>query len=207
VNRRRRRPLRLPLAVAALCLVGAAAAYPFAQVSIGRPASMAGTLDDARAAALLHTLLKNVYRAFDFRAEEDVYDKLALTVSGDLLTALYLQNRRSMAIQQAGGARAKIKAVTVESARAERVGTDGLAYALHGTWTALGSVGHWGHVHQRKNRYQAVITVAARDGVWKIVALDLRDEQRIDRSAGTSTAGSPMQPPEENAATLKGSSS
>ena len=171
--------------------MGAAAAYPFAQVSVGRPASMAGTLEDARAAALLQTLLKNVYRAFDFRAEEDVYDKLALTVSGDLLTDLYLQNRRSMAIQQAGGAQAKIKEVAVEEARAERIDADGLAYALNGTWTALGSVGHWGHIHRRKNRYEAVVTVAAQDGVWKIVDLDLHDEQRIDQSG---------LPPQERAA-------
>ena len=176
------KPRRLPLVVGATLLAAGAAAYPFAQVSVGRPAVMAGELDDERAAALLQTLLKNVYRAFDFREEEDVYDKLALSVSGDLLTDIYLQNRRSMAIQQAGGAQAKIKEVVVEEANAERTDADGLTYALHGTWTALGTVGHWGHVHMRKNRYEAVVTVAARDGVWKIVGLDLRDEQRIDQT-------------------------
>jgi hypothetical protein len=179
-SQRRARPLRLPLAVAALCLATAAAAYPFARITVNRPAVMAGELDKARATALLETLLKSVYRAFDFREEEDVYDKLALTVSGDLLTDIYLQNRRSMAVQQAGGAQAKIKEVTVEEARAERVDGDGLTYALHGTWTALGTVGHWGHVHQRKNRYEAVVTVTARDGAWKIVGLELLDERRID---------------------------
>jgi len=194
-NRRRGRPLRLPLAVGALCLATAAAAYPFAQVTINRPALMAGALDDERAQALLQTLLKNVYRAFDFREEEDVYDKLALSVSGDLLTDIYLQNRRSMAIQQAGGAQAKIKEVAVESARAERVGGEGLTYALHGTWTALGTVGHWGHVHQRKNRYEAVVTVAARDGAWKIVGLEIRDEQRIDQSPQTGAAAQQGTPP------------
>ena len=181
-NRRKHKPLRLPLALGALCLTGAAVAYPFAQLTMSRPALIAGDLNDERATALLQTLLKNVYRAFDFRDEEDVYDKLALSVSGNLLTDIYLQNRRSMAIQQAGGAQAKIKEVAVESARAERVGADGLAYALHGTWTALGSVGHWGHIHQRKNRCEAVVTVAAQDGVWKIVGLEIRDEQRIDQS-------------------------
>jgi hypothetical protein len=170
-SRRRAKPLRLPLAVGALCLLTAAAAYPFAHIDASRPALMAGELSDERATALLQTLLKNVYRAFDFRDEEDVYDKLALTVSGDLLTDIYLQNRRSMVIQQAGGAQAKIKEVTVESARAERVDGDGVTYALHGTWTALGTVGHWGHVHERKNRYEAVVTVVAWDGAWKIVGL------------------------------------
>ena len=179
---RGRGPLRLPLAIAALLLATGAAAYPFAQVTLSRPVLMAGALNDEQAAALLNTLLKNVYRAFDFREEEDVYDKLALSVSGDLLTDIYLQNRRSMAIQQAGGAQAKIKEVAVEGASAEQIDGDGLTYALSARCTALGSVGHWGHVHQRKNRYEAVVNVAARDGAWKIVGLELRDEQRIDQT-------------------------
>ena len=56
--------------------------------------------------------MKNVYRAFDFRAEADVYEKLAMSVSGDLLADIYLQNRKSLAIQQAGGAQAKVKEVS-----------------------------------------------------------------------------------------------
>jgi hypothetical protein len=186
---RGRKPLRLPLALGALSLVVGTAAYPLAQVTVGRPALMAGALDDDRATALLEALLKNVYRAFDFREEEDVYDKLALSVSGDLLTDIYLQNRRSMAVQQAGGAQAKIKEVVVEAASADQIDGTGLRYALHGRWTALGTVGHWGHLHQRQNRYEALLTVAAQDGVWKIVKLDLRDEQRIDQAAQNVPAG------------------
>jgi len=195
-NTRKHKPLRLPLAVGALCLATAAAAYPYASLSVGRPAMMAGEIDDERAAALLETLLKNVYRAFDFREEEDVYDKLALSVGGDLLADVYLQNRRSMSIQQAGGAQAKVKEVVVEEASAERIDAGGLGYAIHGRWTALGTVGHWGHVHQRKNRYDAVLTIAPQDGVWKIVGLELNDEQRIDQSPGaTAGAGAGNPPP------------
>ncbi|HBH34887.1 MAG TPA: hypothetical protein DDW45_00245, partial [Gammaproteobacteria bacterium] len=82
--------------------------------------------------------------------------------------------------------------VAVEQASAERIDGDRLSYALHGRWTALGSVGHWGHVHQRKNRYEAVVTIAAQEGVWKITGLELMDEQRIDQSpqAGVSKASS-----------------
>jgi hypothetical protein len=189
LNQRQRKPLRLPLAAGALCVATGAATYPLAPITLSRPALLAGALDDARAAALLQALLKNVYRAFDFREEEDVYDKLAVSVDGELLSDLYLQHRRSLAIQQAGGAQAKIKEVAVEAARAERVDSEGLTYALHGQWTALGTVGHWGHVHQRKNRYQAVVIIAAQDGTWKIVDLEVRDEQRVAPSPPTSTNG------------------
>jgi hypothetical protein len=113
-----------------------------------------------------------------------------------------LENRRSMAIQQAGGVQAKIKEVAVEEARAERIDGEGLTYAVRGTWTALGTVGHWGHVHQRKNRYEAVVTVAAQDGAWKIVDLELRDERRVDQSPSTASdmpstkqGAAPAQPP------------
>ena len=192
VRARRQHSPGLPLVLGVLLLAAGVVAVPFGQVSLARPAMMAGDLDEARSAALLQALLKNVYRAFDFRDEEDVYDKLALSVSGDLLTDIYLQHRRSMAVQQAGGAQAKIKEVEVERARAERVEGNGLSYALHGQWTALGTVGHWGHLHQRKNRYEAVITVTAQDGHWKIVGLDLRDEQRIDKAVTGGTPAKPM---------------
>ena len=195
----RQQSLRLPLVLGTLLLAAGAAAYPVAQLSLARPAMIAGNLDDERAAALLQALLKNVYRAFDFRNEEDVYDKLALSVSGDLLTDIYLQHRRSMAVQRAGGAQAKIKEVAVEKASAEQIAGDGLSYALHGRWTALGTVGHWGHLHQRKNRYGAMITVTAEDGHWKIMGLDLRDEQRIDKAAPGGSAVQPAAAPDVNA--------
>jgi hypothetical protein len=199
VRSRRQQSLRLPLVLGALLLAAGAAAYPVAQVSLTRPAMIAGDLDEERAAALLQVLLKNVYRAFDFRDEEDVYDKLALSVRGDLLTEIYLQHRRSMAVQRAGGAQAKIKEVAVEKASAERVADDGLSYALQGQWTALGTVGHWGHLHQRKNRYEAMITLTAEDGHWKIIGLDLRDEQRIDKAAPGGSAVQPAAAPAVNA--------
>jgi len=169
------------LAIVSLLLVsGAVAAYPLLQVSVGRPQAMAGELSPEQAQALLQTLLKNVYRAFDFREENDVYDKLALSVSGDLLTEVYLQNRKSFAVQRAGGAQAKIKSVDILQANAERVEDRPLAYAIRGEWTATGSVGHWGHVHTRQNQYNAIVTVDAVDGVWKITGLELLEEKRID---------------------------
>ena len=146
---------------------------------------MAGDLAPEPAQALLQVLLKNVYRAFDFRAEEDVYDKLAISVSGDLLTDIYLQNRRSFAIERAGGAQAKIRSVEIEHAVAERLDDRPLAYAIKAEWSAQGSVGHWGQVHTRRNRYDTTVTVEAVDGAWKIVDLEVLEEQRIDPTAGS----------------------
>ena len=170
----------VPLVILLLLFSGAVAGYPLLRVGVERPQSMAGNLADEQARVLLQMLLKNIYRAFDFRDESVVYDKLALSVSGDLLAEVYLQNRRSFAVQQAGGAQARVKQLEVQQARAERLQKRPLGYAIRGEWTATGSVGHWGHVHIRRNRYQAIVTLDAVDGNWKITGLDLLEEKRMD---------------------------
>jgi hypothetical protein len=153
-------------------------ALPYTHVIVSRPALMAADLNDEQSQVLLQAMLKNVYRAFDFREEQDVYDKLALSVDGDLLADIYLQNRKSFAVQKAGGAQAKVKEVEIISANAERM--DGLAYQIKGNWTATGTVGHWGHVHTRQNFYDAIVTVEAVDGAWKITDMELLEEKRIE---------------------------
>ncbi len=168
------------MATGALMLVAGLALYPFARVSIAKPNAIAPALTDSDAKLVLQALLKNVYRAFDFREEEDVYDKLALSVDGDLLADIYLQSRKSLQIQKAGGAQAKVKDVEVRAASVNGKPDRPLAYTLKANWTALGTVGHWGHIHTRKNLYDALVTVDAVDGHWRITDLELLEEQRID---------------------------
>ncbi len=56
---------------------------------------------------------------------------------------------------------------------------------MRGQWTAMGTVGHWGHVHTRQNLYDAIVTIEAIDGVWKITDLEVIEENRIDPAATT----------------------
>jgi DNA-binding protein Fis len=181
--RREGKPLVAQSVVILVLLGGTLVSYPYTQISVAKPVLMAGELDDEQARQLLQALLKNVYRAFDFRDENDVYDKLALSVEGDLLTDIYLQNRKSFAVQKAGGAQAKVKDVDIQHARAERQAGDTPTYAIRSQWTATGTVGHWGHVHTRRNQYDAIVTVKADRGDWKISGLELLEEQRIDPAA------------------------
>ncbi len=179
--------LPLPIVTAIALVVVGILSLPYARLSIARPAAIAGVLDDQQATALLEVLLRNVYRAFDFREEEDVYDKLAISVTGDLLADVYLENRKSFAVQAAGGAQAKVKEVSIRNASAEHQDGTPLAYALRGQWTAMGTVGHWGHVHTRQNLYDAIVTIEAVDGTWKITDLEVIEENRIDPSATTTS--------------------
>jgi hypothetical protein len=175
----------LPAIAAGVMLLAIAAAWPYARVAMDRPVAMAGNLDTARSVALVETLLKNVYRAFDFREEDDVYDKLDLTVTGDLLADIYLQSRQSLAVQQAGGAQAKVQELEIREAEATRRDENGLGFDIRTKWTALGTVGHWGHTHIRQNLYDAILTIQSIDGVWKITGMEVLEETRIDPSAAT----------------------
>ncbi|MCK4988003.1 MAG: hypothetical protein KAS40_20855, partial [Desulfobacterales bacterium] len=171
----------------ALLIAGTFLLYPYLRVSITKPASIAPklTMDEAR--VMLHSLLKNVYRAFDFREEEDVYDKLAVSTNGDILTDIYLQNRKSFEVKRAGGAQAKVKEVKILDVSASKIEDRPRALCFRCEWTAFGTVGHWGHIHARENQYEAFITVEPVDGAWKITNLELLEEKRIDPYAQKKT--------------------
>jgi hypothetical protein len=135
-------------------------------------------VNDDKASEILASLLHNVYRAFDFRDESTIYDVLERSATGDLLVQIYLETRRGLELASQGGARAKVKEVELVSVRSEDL-EDGAGFRAHCTWNVRGSVGHWGHIHQRTNQYEAELTVAPVDGHWKITDLELLQEERL----------------------------
>ena len=179
-RRRNNQPIRLQIGLVAVLMAGCVVLYPFLHVSISRPAIITPKLTNKEAVGILDSLLRNIYRSFDFREEEYIYDRLATSVSGDLLAEIYLQNRKSLVVTQAGGAQARVKEVKILDVAMDPVDDQPLALLFRAKWTAMGTVGHWGHIHMRKNQYQANITVEPMEGAWKITGLELLEEKRID---------------------------
>jgi len=182
IGKRRKnvRSIGLHIGLAVVLIAGSVLLYPFLKVAVAKPAVLAPKMTDANAVTVLNSLLKNVYRSFDFREEEDVYDRLATSVSGNLLSEIYLQNRKSLVVTQAGGARARVKEVEILEVDVNQLDDHPLGRLFHARWTATGTVGHWGHIHMRKNQYEANITVEPVGGAWKITGLELLEEKRID---------------------------
>ncbi len=112
------------------------------------------------------------------RSTSAIYDTLERSATGELLAQIYLETRRGLELQNQGGARVKVKDVEMLSVSTENL-SDGVGFVSRCTWNVSGSVGHWGHIHQRTNQYQADLTVKPVDGVWKITDLDLLQEERI----------------------------
>ena len=179
-RRKNAESIGLHLGLTVVLIAGSVALYPFLKVAVAKPAALAPKMTDKDAVAVLNSLLKNIYRSFDFREEDDVYDRLATSVSGDLLSEIYLQNRKTLVVTQAGGAQARVKSVEILEVDVNQLDDHPLGRLFHAKWTATGTVGHWGHIHLRKNQYAANITVEPVDEAWKITDLELLEEKRID---------------------------
>ncbi len=168
-------------AAGVVCLAAAYVLYPFARVEASIPfVPFIGKLriDRAEAAKVIEGLLTNVYRCFDIHNEDLIYDRLALTVTGEQLLEVYLESRRALEIDNRGGARVRIDEVVVREVREIRETGNG-GFELDTRWTVGGSVNHFGHIHFRQNQYDATIEIAPVDGTWKIRGLELMEEKRV----------------------------
>ena len=91
-----------PTGTAALAAVGLVATRPVAPTQ-------------ERVMPLMNSLLRNVYVAFDFREESAIYDALEHSISGDLLTQVYLETKKSLELASQGGAWVNVKDVELIS--------------------------------------------------------------------------------------------
>ena len=158
-------------------LVAAYGLYPFARVEATVPWIGEARIDREASTEVLERLLTNVYRCFDIHNEDAIYDRLALTVTGEQLLAVYLESRRALELENRGGARVRIDEVVVREVRSVKEAEKG-GYAIDAVWTVGGSVNHFGHLHFRQNRYDATITIVPIEGTWKIRSMELLQETR-----------------------------
>ena len=164
--------LSLALSAAGLMLL------PLAKVEIADPFADEPSFPENSAQELLSGLLHNVYRSFDHHDESLIYDRLAKSITGELLSDVYLETRKSMEVKNQGGLRISVKEVNVTEL--QLVEEAGAEPRFRCRWRVAGWIGHWGHVHARANEHLAIITVAPRDGQWKIKGIEMLDEQSLD---------------------------
>jgi hypothetical protein len=164
-------------------LVGAFLLRGYAPLSIPHPLRPQETITEEAAQAVFQALHQNIYRAFSHRAEERIYDALAQSVAGPLLEELYLQIRQNLTVQEQGGAVSRISRIELREGGRKAAPTSRAppAFAYQATWTVDGTVEHWGHVHRRKNEYQAVFMLEGTPSGWKIVDFEALREQRIEQ--------------------------
>jgi hypothetical protein len=136
------------------------------------------TPSKAEAAKILQGLMLNTYRAFMLERDEDIYDTLARSVSGEFLSEVYLQNRENMRMRDSDGAMAIVHQLDIKSIESIALTKDG-SVDIFANWDVYGSVRHQKHVHYRCNTYTARVIIKPTENYWKLVKIQLLDEQRV----------------------------
>lgn len=139
---------------------------------------------------LTYALLRNIYHAFDFREETAIYDTLEKSVSGPLLEDIYVEIRSSLELENNGGPRVKVYEIALREAKAEdqTAEDDGDSLTVLANWATIGEVTHWGHTHERTNRYEARMVISPVNSDWKVTGLDLLNEERVQKVSRSITA-------------------
>ncbi|MGZ8245777.1 hypothetical protein [Methylomagnum sp.] len=161
-----------------LALAGCVGFYPEIVRVPDAAAATTEPLPEDAAKTELHALLHNVYRAFQIRGEDAAYDRLALSLDGDILDEIYLRQRRALQQRDRGlGGEGRVNRIEVLDSRIAHSGTRDMRIAAR--WVAHGTVSHWGHSHERSNEYQANFVLSpALDGRWKITSLEFLEARR-----------------------------
>jgi len=196
---RERRASPQPVAAWTYLAVGAVLALvllPIARVELSPDAWLGPPLSAPQARAIFEALHRNVYRAFDYKNESDVYDALAESVEGPLLDQLYGEVYESLVRTDEIGAIGRVKAVRViasEVAFPEGQRGDRLQVRCH--WRISGMLKHWGHSHVRSSEYYAWYSLRRSDGRWRISAVDMLDQQRVAAQGTIVTKDEPVPDP------------
>ena len=127
------------------------------------------------------TLLQNIYRAYDYGNQSDVYDALAHSVNGPLLDELFLKIQSGLRMQEQGGAIANVQEVRVVSIKPALDNPE----SLDCKWNVTGTVEHWGHIHTRENQYSARIKLdVSEKGRGRISKFEVTNEKRVRFETG-----------------------
>lgn len=159
-------------------IFGAVLSWPLLNVQIGGNPEIPAITDKAVAEKIITPLLRNVYRAFDHRVESEIYDVLALSVEGELLRKLYLETISALTLEGREGTRVTISEFSTDVFKVAPA-KSGAGFLTDCQWTAMGTVGHWGHAHTRVNRYTASVTVSPIGTAWKITELEVSEARRL----------------------------
>jgi hypothetical protein len=131
--------------------------------------------DQTNRIKVTQSLLENIYRAFDFRQDDEVYDSLASCVKGSLLRDLYLQIKRSLILAEQGGDLSHVLAVEVLSSKP----IEDQSAVYDTTWKVTSVSEHWGHIHKRTSEYRAEMNISQHEGNWKLDKFLQLDEKRL----------------------------
>jgi hypothetical protein len=149
------------------------------QYEMNHPFQEPELVQEEKAGDIFQQLHKNMFRAFDYHSESEIYDALARSVDGELLEKLYLEITDSLRVAEQGGAISKVEQVNFVDGdligRRPSVEGDNPSFSYRSQWELIGTVEHWGHIHERNNKYDAEFVIEMVGDDWKITDMNVVD--------------------------------
>ncbi len=177
----------LPATATLLAAIGSGAAaavlLPLLAVPIPGTGGRLPLPGNDQAAAIFEPLHENLYKAFDYGNEGEIYDALERSVSGPLLGSLYTQVYNSLVQAEQGGMLGIVTGVEPLGSEVQSITTDDQGRAridVKHRWSVEGTVYHWGHSHTRVHEYEAIYTLAGLEQGWRIVGQKMLEQRRVD---------------------------
>lgn len=176
------KPLVMVVFVESGCLAAATALFLTSTgvVTFGGGPTLPSAVE---AEAIFTPLHANLYRAFDYVEESDIYDALAQSADGPFLDTIYRTIFRSLVMEEEGGAVARVARVKPLMVEVEELGLtdDGRPVVqLTCQWRVDGLVSHWGHAHARSNVYLARWNMEETTVGWRLSGLEILEQDRVD---------------------------
>jgi hypothetical protein len=163
-----------------LVFVGVFLLLPYGTLAVPNPffAAYAPRGDGAR--LIMSKVLSDTYQAFNISDEDELYDTLAESVTGNLVDDLYLDNRRRLTAGTRQGTKVTIRSVIIlDIGEPTEVVSPEEGYSYQCRWAVVARVQHLQHVHHRQQIYNGVLTLQADEGRWKVAGVDLHSEDRV----------------------------
>jgi hypothetical protein len=153
---------------------------PFGQLIINNPFFEPHAPEGNEARLVLQQVLSNTYHAFNIEDEDQSYQKLSASVSGDLVANIYLDSRRRLTAGVRQGGEVIVRDVSVLTVGDLLEGTNpNEGFTYESKWTVTARVKHLQHIHHRKNIYSGILKIKVEDNQWKISNIELKSEDRV----------------------------
>jgi len=161
-------------------LAAAFLALPYGTVAVANPIHEPRAPRGGDARRVASSVLFDTYRAFNLSDEEEVFDRLADNVTGDLVEDLYLDSRRRLTAGTREGTEVTVRDVSVieiSEPMVAKAGSDDVTYDCR--WVVTSRVRHLQHIHHRRNIYGGMLTLTVDGDRWKIADVELTSEDRV----------------------------
>ena len=165
----RSRTGKLCFIVVTLGLLSGGAFTSEAKIEVENP--LKSLPNQQEAAEIIGALVTTLHTAHGLRNEERLREALTLTVSEDHLDAVSQELRRALKIEILGGGVAQAKSISDVSVRdiARLDGRPG--FQAYAEWSVDARATHWGHLHQRRMRFYAIMDLAPIENKWKLLGI------------------------------------